>query len=71
MIKKATRDKKIHNIQVAIKAPTTSYLFFADDNLHFSRANSKEAVCIMGILSNYQASSRQVVNLDKLKASFI
>ncbi|PNX92710.1 ribonuclease H [Trifolium pratense] len=67
---KAAREKEIHGIKVARSAPQLSHLFFADDSLLFTRANSHEATKILSILQVYQQASGQVVNLDKSEASF-
>jgi hypothetical protein len=67
---KAASSKDIHGIKVARNAPQLSHLFFADDSLLFTRANSQEAMKILSILDVYQQASGQVVNLDKSEASF-
>ena len=70
LIHKASSTKEFHGIKVARSAPQLSHLFFADDNLLFSRANSHEASKILNIIATYQQASGQVVNLDKSEASF-
>ncbi|WJX27814.1 hypothetical protein P8452_16597 [Trifolium repens] len=70
LLHKASISKNLHGIKVARSAPQLSHLFFADDSLLFSRANSDEARTIMKILKTYQNASGQVVNLDKSEASF-
>lgn len=51
------------------KAPTISHLFFVDDGLNFSRANSIAVDYIIEILKKYQDSSGQMVNLEKSETS--
>ncbi|CAI8597499.1 unnamed protein product [Vicia faba] len=47
-----------------------SHIFFPDDSILFSCANSTEVERIMEILSTYQKALGQIVNLDKSEASF-
>ncbi|XP_058784057.1 uncharacterized protein LOC131658822 [Vicia villosa] len=70
MFKMAANSKVFHGIKVARHAPTISHLFFADDNLLFSRANEFEAARILGILHRYQNASGQLVNVEKSEVSF-
>jgi len=70
LFKEQVNGNKIHGIQVARRAPQISHIFFADDSLLFARANPSEADCIMETLSKYQATSGQLVNLEKSEASF-
>lgn len=55
---------------MARQASVITHLFFADDNLLFSRENSQEADRIVETLHKYELSLGQMVNLDKSKASF-
>lgn len=52
------------------RSPQVSHLFFADDSLLFTRANSCEARKVLDIPATYQQASGQMVNLDKSEASF-
>jgi len=70
LLHKAASNREIHDIKVARSAPQLSHLFFADDNLLFSRATPHEAYKILNILAVYQQASGQMVNLDKSEASF-
>lgn len=70
LLKKKALEKRIYCIQVARQAPVITHLFFADDNLLFSRAICQEVDQIMITLKSYQLSSCQVVNLDKSEVSF-
>lgn len=53
LLKKEVEANHIHGIHVARKAPQISHFGFADDNLLFSRVNSKEVDCIKDILTKY------------------
>lgn len=57
LLKKEAQENKIHGIQVSRKAPVIINLFFAYDNLLFTRANSLETDSIMAILQKYELSS--------------
>ncbi|XP_058723191.1 uncharacterized protein LOC131594996 [Vicia villosa] len=70
LLKKGVADKQIHGVKVARSAPVISHLFFADDSLLFSRANSNEARKLLDILHQYQTASGQIVNFEKSEASF-
>lgn len=69
-IHKDVATKELNGTKVARQTPQISHLFFADDSLLFSRANTTEARKILNILATYQQASGQVVNLDKSEASF-
>uniref|UniRef100_A0A803NWR9 Reverse transcriptase n=1 Tax=Cannabis sativa TaxID=3483 RepID=A0A803NWR9_CANSA len=51
LILKAEQRGEIHGIQIARSAPSISHLMFADDTILFMRANEREAMNIMKILS--------------------
>lgn len=70
LLKLEVRNNNIHGIQVARKAPVISHLLFVDDNLLFTRANTKEVDNILEVFQKYQLASGQLVNLDKSKVSF-
>lgn len=70
ILKKEELSKIIHGMQVARKAIIIFYLFFTYDNLLFARANVVEANQIIQVLSRYQKSYGQVVNIDKYEVSF-
>lgn len=60
----------LHGIKVERGAPTITHLFFADENLFFSRVNQQEAEVILKTLLVYQKGLSQLVNLDKSEVSF-
>lgn len=63
-------NKMLHGLKVARQAPQISHMFFVDDSLLFTRANSSEADIFLNILSTYQRASGQMVNMDKSEVSF-
>lgn len=69
-LKMGTYKNQIHGIQVFRRAPKISHLFFADDCLLFSKANTDEADKILEILHRYQASSDQMVIIKMFEVSF-
>ncbi|CAI8589603.1 unnamed protein product [Vicia faba] len=70
MLKKEVSNNNIHGVKVVRHTPSISQLFFADDSLLFTIANTKETGCVMGVLADYQIAYGKVVNLDKSEASF-
>ncbi|KAK7275182.1 hypothetical protein RIF29_16291 [Crotalaria pallida] len=70
MLTKAVSLKYIHGVKITPKAPIISHLFFADDNIVFSRASKEEAMVICSILHSYETASGQRVNYDKSELSF-
>jgi len=60
----------LHGIKVCRSAPSITHLFFADDSLPFMWANLPEAQKVMNILNTYEATSGQVVNVDKSEVSY-
>lgn len=68
MITKAARE--IHGVQICRGAPRTLHLFFADDNILFARENFQECTIVADIISKYERSSGQKVNLRKTKVDF-
>ena len=45
-------------------------MFFADDSLFFSKADSANALCLMEIINSYCLASGQSLNLDKSSIFF-
>lgn len=60
----------LRGVHISREAPTTSHLFFADDSIIFTDASVQEANIIGGILREYEALSRQKVNLEKCEIFF-
>lgn len=56
------KDGVLHGTKVAYSIPMISYVFFADDNIIFSRATKEEASHILTIVKSYEAVSRQMIN---------
>lgn len=57
--------KNLHGVTVCGGAPTLSHMLFADDSFLFFRANEREAKCIQNILSTYERTSGQAINMVK------
>ena len=70
LIDDAASRKQIHGVKVCRSAPPITHLFFADDSLMFTRANTQEAQRILNLLNTYEAASGQVVNVDKSEVSY-
>ena len=70
LILKAQEVQTLHGIRMAKAAPEISHIFFADDNIVFSRANMQKAEKLKQILIKHQQASGQLLNLDKLEISF-
>lgn len=47
------KDGVLHGTKVADSIPMISYVFFADDNIIFSRATKEEASHILTIVKSY------------------
>ncbi|XP_021771467.1 uncharacterized protein LOC110735585 [Chenopodium quinoa] len=60
----------IHGVKVCHGAPRISHLFFADDSILFSRANTNECSKIANILTTFESASGQKLNLSKSEVSF-
>lgn len=59
-----------HGISIARGAPTISHLLFADDAFLFFEANEKECLAIKNVLSEFSATSGQLVNFNKSTIDF-
>ena len=70
LLRDAEAKKEIHGIKIGKKVNATSHLFFADDSLMFTRANDREAENILEILSTYEATSGERLNMEKSEVTF-
>lgn len=70
MLSKVVQDKHLHRIKASRSGPAISHLFFADDNLLFSRATWNECMKIVEILKSYEEASDQKVKFEKFEVSF-
>ena len=70
LIRQAERQGEIQEVSLYRKGPQISHLFFADDNLLFSRATPQDVEKIHDILAVYERASGQQVNRDKTTIFF-
>lgn len=70
MMIKAMEDRSLLGVKIALQAPPTNHLLFADDSLFFSLANMKAARRLKDILRKYEAVSGQSINLSKSSITF-
>lgn len=71
LLHKEGKEKRIHGIQVARRAPKLTHLLFTDDSLHFAIANLKEADNILSVLKAYETTSGRLVSLDKSECHIV
>jgi reverse transcriptase-like protein len=70
LIKQALAKGELQGLAITRKSPMVSHLFFADDSLIFTRANSNMAASIKSIIQRYEHMSGQKINFDKSEISF-
>ena len=70
LIKKAEMDGDIQGISLCCRGQKITRLFFADDNLLFSKAITNACEKIQGILDQYEKASGQQVNRDETTIYF-
>ncbi|XP_021761446.1 uncharacterized protein LOC110726302 [Chenopodium quinoa] len=70
MLQTASKRNLIHGVRASRNGPEITHLFFADDNLLFTRATRQECSIIVDILNKYEATSEQKINLEKSEVSF-
>ena len=70
LIRKAERDKKLSGISISKGGLKLSHLLFADNSLLFYQAKPEECRNLMAVLSLYEQSSGQKINLDKTTIFF-
>ena len=69
-IKGAILEERLETIQLSRNCPGISHLFFADDSLFFTKADSGNALCLMEIINSYCLASGQSLNLEKSSICF-
>ena len=57
LINKASNNGDIHGFSLCKRGPKLTHLFFADNSLHFCRANSEECSKVLELLSVYEEVS--------------
>ncbi|OMO57964.1 reverse transcriptase [Corchorus capsularis] len=65
LLQDAERLGHIRGVVVSRVAPRVSHLFFADDNLLFSRASLADCDAILDVLRQFELASGQQINTDK------
>ena len=70
LLHEMAQNQLLNGISLGRWCPKITHLFFADDNLHFCKANSEECEKLKEILEKYGAASRQKVNSDKSSIYF-
>ncbi|XP_074289523.1 uncharacterized protein LOC141614678 [Silene latifolia] len=70
MIRRKVEEGVIHGIRVAPLLPVVSHLFFADDSIIFVKAYETQARVVLGLLSQYESASGQLVSKEKTTVSF-
>ena len=63
-IKGAVMENRLLSLHLSRTCPGISHLFFADDSLFFSIADTENALCLMDIITSYCTASRQSLNLE-------
>lgn len=61
---------EVEGISFAVKGPSITHLFFADDSLLQVRADESQCEVIRRVLKEYEDSSGQVINLTKSAITF-
>ncbi|KAK3225473.1 hypothetical protein Dsin_005335 [Dipteronia sinensis] len=70
LIHKALSSKKISGFKCSRKGPNISHLFFADDNLIFTKADDNNCLEVRKVLETYSSASGQLVNYGKSAMCF-
>ncbi|XP_074267234.1 uncharacterized protein LOC141590552 [Silene latifolia] len=70
MLRRAVEYQALHGIRVTAAASAISHLLFADDSIFFVRATIQEADVVNDILRRYEATSGQLVSLEKTTVVF-
>lgn len=70
LIHNAMEKGKMEGVKVSRRSPCICHLLFADDCLIFCKATVGNALAMMKILRYYEEASGQLINIEKLAASF-
>nr|GEV72389.1 ribonuclease H [Tanacetum cinerariifolium] len=70
MVRKSITKGHIHGVKVCRGALEISHMFFADDNIFFTRSSVEESCRLKSIFTRYCQASGQVINYEKSKISF-
>nr|GEX97632.1 reverse transcriptase [Tanacetum cinerariifolium] len=70
MVRKSVTEGHIHGVKVCREAPEISHMFFADDNIFFTRSSVEKSCKLKSIFTRYCQASGQVINYEKSKISF-
>lgn len=70
MTTKAEKNKLIHGVQVARKAPTVSHLFYVHDSLIFIKAIKNDYNWLKENFNAYEKASKQIINYEKSSLFF-
>lgn len=65
MLKKQTDWEALRGVRCARNAQAITHLFFADDKLLFGQTDLNTCNIMREVLQNYEASLRQIINLQK------
>ena len=70
LLSKGLMEKQLSGVAACRNGSRVSHLFFADDNLLFTKATTEERERVKAILSSYEESSSQKINYDKFAILF-
>ncbi|CAA7036215.1 unnamed protein product [Microthlaspi erraticum] len=70
LCKQAQASGKLKGLQVARRSPFINHLLFADDSMFFCKTNEANCLTLNTILSRYEQSSGQCINLNKSTVTF-
>ncbi|KAK0605809.1 hypothetical protein LWI29_030956 [Acer saccharum] len=70
VINSAVHDSELSGFHCRRSCPNISHLFFADDNLFFSKATDHGCITIHQILDSYEKALGQVINYEKSAMCF-
>ncbi|KAH1040061.1 hypothetical protein J1N35_041804 [Gossypium stocksii] len=70
LMRLAAREGSLKGVKANRSSPQISHLLFADDCILFSKATSKGATLLKGILREYRICSGQCVNFEKSTVPF-